>query len=58
MKIYRREKMVEIYVKTHSAENLATPENRHSGALQIRQTAMLSRITCASILTFVLWKYV
>ena len=50
--------MVEIYVKTHSAENLATPENRHSGALQIRQTAMLSRITCASILTFVLWKYV
>ena len=40
MKIYRREKTVEIYVKTQNVENLATPENRHSGAASVRESAI------------------
>jgi hypothetical protein len=53
MKIYRREKSVEMYVKTQTAENLATPENRHSGGRSaFRETPPHSILA----LLFLMWR--
>ncbi len=50
MKIYRREKTVEIYVKTQNVENLSAPENRHSGASPVRETVAIVAVAVTSLI--------